>query len=35
MEKVYIYLMDGNTPICFWKGNINDFQDRNPKFKWF
>ncbi len=35
MERVYFYLMDGNIPICFWKGNIQDFQDRNPKFKWF
>lgn len=31
---VYIYLMDGDVPICFWRGNCSDFTDINPKYKW-
>ena len=26
--------MDGDTPVCFWKGKISDFADKNPKYRW-
>ena len=32
--KVFIYLMDGTKPISFWKGDITQFQDPNPSFRW-
>ena len=25
MGRIYVYLLDGSNPICFWKGNIADF----------
>mmetsp|Transcript_108930 Transcript_108930/g.150663 ORF Transcript_108930/g.150663 Transcript_108930/m.150663 type:complete len:285 (+) Transcript_108930:1299-2153(+) len=34
MENIYIYLMDGGKPICFWKGKPSDFADPNPGYKW-
>lgn len=34
MEKVFVYLMDGDKQVCFWKGDIAQFKDPNPKFKW-
>jgi hypothetical protein len=34
LERVYIYLMDGDNAVCFWKGLIKDFQDPNPQFVW-
>jgi len=27
--------MDGNHPICYWKGNAKDFIDPNPSYRWF
>jgi hypothetical protein len=35
MDKVFLYLMDGEKAISFWKGSVSDFKDPNPKFKWF
>lgn len=35
LGRVYIYLMDGDEPICFWKGMASEFTDPSPKFKWF
>ena len=35
MDRVYFYLMDGSSPICFWRGKASDFMDRNPAFKWY
>ena len=35
LDRVYFYLMDGSTPICFWRGKASDFTDRNPAFKWY
>ena len=27
--------MDGNEPICFWKGQASEFMDPNPKkYRW-
>jgi hypothetical protein len=27
MGKLLVYLMDGDKPVCFWKGNCTDFTD--------
>jgi len=27
--------MEGDDPICFWRGNCSDFTDPNPEFKWY
>jgi hypothetical protein len=35
LERIYIYLIDGNEPVCFWKGNAKDFTDPNPGYKWY
>ena len=35
LGRVYIYLLEGDEPICFWKGLAKDFMDPSPKFKWF
>ena len=34
LEKIFIYLMDGDSPVCYWKGMVKDFQDPNPQFVW-
>lgn len=34
MGRVYIYLMDGKSPICFYKEHMKNFLDPNPKTKW-
>ena len=34
MENVFVYLMSGDSPICWWKGKITDFRDPNPQYKW-
>lgn len=34
MENIFVYLMDGSYPICYWKGKMTDFMDPNPKFQW-
>ena len=26
--------MDGDYPVCFWKGYAKDFQNPDPEFKW-
>jgi len=26
--------MDGDDPVCFWRGNCKDFANPNPDFKW-
>jgi len=35
VSRVYVYLMDGSTPVCFWKGKVSDFLDPNPILKWY
>ena len=35
MDQVYFYLMDGDEHICYWRGHMTDFTNRNPKFQWF
>ena len=34
MDKVFVYIMDGSYPICYWKGNITEFTNPDPKFRW-
>lgn len=34
MDKVFVYLMDGDEAICYWNGKASDFVDPNPKNKW-
>lgn len=26
--------MDGDVPICFWKGDCKDFQNPDPEYVW-
>ena len=33
-EKVFIYLMDGKTPISYWKGDVNQFTNPEAKYQW-
>jgi hypothetical protein len=33
--KVFVYLMDGDDPVCYWKGSILDFFNPDPAVKWF
>lgn len=34
MDKVFVYLMEGDSPICYWKGSVTEFTDPDPKFRW-
>jgi hypothetical protein len=34
MGKVYVYLIAGSKPVCFWKTDIEEFMDPNPNYKW-
>ena len=34
MERVMVYLMKGDVPICYWKGTPEEFTDPNPKYRW-
>lgn len=34
MGNMFVYLMDGSTPICFWKGKVTDFLNPDPKYRW-
>lgn len=34
MGKMYVYLLDGEKPVCFWKDDIKNYKDPNPQFKW-
>ena len=32
--KVFIYLLDGDVPVCFWSGPASEFADPNPTPRW-
>ena len=32
--KVYIYLMSGNDPVCYYVADIEKFTNPNPEFQW-
>jgi hypothetical protein len=34
MDKLFIYLMAGNEPICFWKGKVSEFIEPSPDQRW-
>lgn len=34
MDFVYVYLMDDDYPISFWKGPASEFFNPNPKLRW-
>jgi len=35
LGRIYVYLMDGNVPICYWFGKAKDFMELNPeKYIW-
>jgi hypothetical protein len=34
MGRIYIYLLDGDKPICFHAGSVKDFMNPNPDFQW-
>ena len=34
MENIYVYLMDGSVPICYWKGKVKDFTNPDPSYQW-
>lgn len=36
MDRLYAYLVDEEgTPVCFWKGKVRDFSDRNCRLRWY
>ena len=34
IDKIYVYLLQGERPICYWTGKLSEFTDPNPKFRW-
>lgn len=34
LGRLYVYLMDGDDPVCFWQGMVSDFTNPNPEIKW-
>jgi hypothetical protein len=30
-DKVIVHLMDGDTPVCFFKDDIENYTDPNPQ----
>lgn len=34
MADVFVYLMSGKHPVCYWKGKVKDFLDPNPTYRW-
>ena len=34
MQHVFVYLMQGDTPLCFWKGEIANYKSSEPKLRW-
>ena len=36
MDRLYVYLIDpDNVPVCFWKGKVADFTERNCRHRWY
>ncbi len=33
--KIFVYLMDGEKPICYAKDDIENFMDPNAKLRWY
>ena len=34
MDTIFVYLLDGSVPICYWRGKVSDFTNPDPKFQW-
>ena len=34
MEQIFVYLLDGDKKICYWKGKVTEFLDPNPQYRW-
>jgi hypothetical protein len=34
MDNIYVYLMEGTYPVCYWKGKVTEFTDPNPSYRW-
>lgn len=34
MGKIFIYLMDGEKPVCFAKDDITNYMEPNATLKW-
>lgn len=34
MDQIFVYLMDDETPISYWRGSALDFTNPNPKYRW-
>ena len=34
MGLVFVYLMDDDDAICYWRGNAVDFTDPDPQHRW-
>jgi len=32
--RVYVYLLHGDKPVCYYKAEIEEFLDPNPQWKW-
>lgn len=33
--NVFVYLMDQDTPICYWRGNCTDFKNPDAPLLWY
>ena len=34
VDRVYVYLMDGDTPVCYRRFDVEQIADKNPEFRW-
>lgn len=34
MDRVYVYLVKDGVNVCWWKGNVKDFTNKDPSNKW-
>ena len=34
MEQIFVYLLDGDKKICYWKGKVSEFTDPDPQYRW-
>jgi hypothetical protein len=34
LDRVYVYLVEDDKTVCFWRGRVADFVNKNPEFQW-
>ena len=34
MDRIYVYLMYGEVPYCWWKGKVTEFLEPNAQYRW-